>query len=219
MSAPDKPLRADAERNRRRILDAANDLFSERGLGVTLNDVAHHAGVGVGTVYRRYPDKEHLIDALFDERIGQLAAIVSAHLEDPDPWHGLVAAITELLELQERDAGFKELLLSSNHGYPGIVRMRDELAPITAQLIARAKAAGSLRPDVERQDFPLIQIMLGAIIDCSREVAPGLWRRYLDMLLQGMRAEPSAPAEFVTPVPSMEVMPQVMRAWRPPRRD
>jgi AcrR family transcriptional regulator len=219
MSTSEKPLRADAERNRRRILDAAAELFSERGLGVTLNDVAHHAGVGVGTVYRRYPDKEHLIDALFEERIGELAAIVAAHLDDPDPWHGLVTAITDLLELQERDAAFKELLLSSTYGHPGIVRMRDQLAPITAQLVARAKAAGTLRPDVERQDFPLIQIMLGSIIDCSREAAPGLWRRYLEMLLQGMRAEPEPPAEFDTPVPSMDVMPQVMQAWRPPRRD
>src|SRR6058998_191476 len=68
VTATDHPLRKDAERNRQRILDAARELFAERGLGVTLNDVAHHAGVGVGTVYRRFPDKEVLIDTLFQEQ-------------------------------------------------------------------------------------------------------------------------------------------------------
>jgi AcrR family transcriptional regulator len=218
VNTPAKPLRADAERNRRRILDAAAELFGERGLGVTLNDVAHHAGVGVGTVYRRYPDKAHLVDALFEDRVGTLAAIVRAHLGNPDPWDGLVGALSDLLEVQETDAAFKELLLSSAYGHPGIVRMRDQLAPITAELVARAKAAGTLRADIERQDLPLIQIMLGAVIDCSREAAPGLWRRYLELLLQGMRAQPGPPSALETPVPSMDVMPRVMQSWRPARR-
>jgi AcrR family transcriptional regulator len=72
----DRPLRKDAERNRRRILDAARELFAERGLGVTLNDIAHHAGVGVGTVYRRFPDKSRLIEELFEQQIGELVALM-----------------------------------------------------------------------------------------------------------------------------------------------
>src|SRR5579884_684684 len=75
MATVERPLRKDAERNRRRILDAAAELFTERGLGVTLNDIAHHADVGVGTVYRRFPDKELLIDALFEERFAEFVAL------------------------------------------------------------------------------------------------------------------------------------------------
>src|SRR5579875_1512745 len=79
-----KPLRKDAERNRRRILDAARELFAERGLGVTLNDVAHHAGVGVGTVYRRFPDKTVLIESLFEERLEEIAERLRTAVADPD---------------------------------------------------------------------------------------------------------------------------------------
>src|SRR5438270_6695856 len=89
MATIERPLRKDAERNRRRILDAAAELFAERGLGVTLNDIAHHADVGVGTVYRRFPDKDVLIDALFEERVEEMIALAEEALQDADPWRGL----------------------------------------------------------------------------------------------------------------------------------
>jgi AcrR family transcriptional regulator len=218
MSTVHKPLRADAERNRRRILDAAAELFSERGLGVTLNDVAHHAGVGVATVYRRYPDKDVLIDALFDERVDELVQIIGARLADPDPWNGLVGALADLVELQEGDAGLTELLLSSRRGRGGIAGLRERIAPLLGQLIERGKAAGVVRGDIERQDLAVIQIMLSAVINCSRDIAPGLWRRYLEILLQGLRAEPSAPRELATPAPPPDQMRQVLQSWRPPQR-
>src|SRR5437763_16612288 len=87
-TAVERPLRKDAERNRQRILDAAAELFTQRGLGVTLNDIAHHADVGVGTVYRRFPDKELLIDALFEDRVEEFVVLAEESLADPDPWHG-----------------------------------------------------------------------------------------------------------------------------------
>ncbi len=97
----ERPLRRDAERNRRLILDAARELFEQRGLGVTLNDIAHHAGVGVGTVYRRFPDKEQLIDALLEDRIADLVGSAREGALDPDPWHGL----TTFLERSPRAPG------------------------------------------------------------------------------------------------------------------
>src|SRR5579862_1591321 len=112
-STADRPLRADAERNRRRIMDSARALFAERGLDVTLNDIAHHAGVGVGTVYRRFPSKDDLIDALFEDGVSRIAGIAREGLEDPDPWNGFVSTLERLLELQEADRGLKELLTST----------------------------------------------------------------------------------------------------------
>src|SRR3954462_1928388 len=76
----DRPLRRDAERTRQRILEAAREAFAEGGLAVTLDEIAHRAGVGVGTVYRRFPDKEELIDALFEERMGELVALAETSL-------------------------------------------------------------------------------------------------------------------------------------------
>src|SRR5258708_21041614 len=109
----ERQQRRDAGPNRRRILDAAAELFTERGLGVTLNDVAHHADVGVGTVYRRFPDKELLIDALFEERVGEMLALAEKALANTDPWEGLAGFVTRGLMLQARANGLKHLLLGS----------------------------------------------------------------------------------------------------------
>src|ERR1700716_3313129 len=135
MSTIERPLRKDAERNRQRILDAARELFTQRGLGVTLNDIAHFAGCGVGTVYRRFPDKEQLIDALFEERVGELLARAEAALTNPDPWDGLVGFLEYGLELQARDRGLKELLLSTDKGRARVASVRERLVPMVAQLI------------------------------------------------------------------------------------
>src|SRR5262249_42662504 len=97
---PPRPLRRDAERNRLRILDAARELCAERGLEVTLDDVAHRAGVGVGTVYRRFPDKEQLIDALFEERLVEFSAIGEEALAAEDPLEGLGSFLERMIELQ-----------------------------------------------------------------------------------------------------------------------
>lgn len=214
----ERPLRADAERNRRRVMDAARELFAQSGLDVTLNDIARHAGVGVGTVYRRFPNKETLIEALFEERVGEIVAIARAGLEVADPWEGFVGAITSILALQEADRALKELMLSSEERRERVNHIRALMAPIVAELIARARDAGELRADVVAQDFPLVQIMLGAVIDVDRDHAPGLWRRYLEIILQGLRAAPQTPAPLSVAAPDWENMGLVLAAWRPPRR-
>lgn len=188
-----KPLRKDAERNRQRILDAAAELFTERGLGVTLNDIAHHADVGVGTVYRRFPNKELLIDALFEQRVEEIAQLAAECLEDPDPWRGLTGFLERGLELQARDRGLKQLLLGTPQGCSRVGGVRERMLPLVNALATRARDAGALREDIEVEDLPVTQWMLGAVVDYGRDVKPDLWRRYLRVMLRGMRAEPTAP--------------------------
>jgi AcrR family transcriptional regulator len=212
---PGRPLRRDAERNRRRILEAAREVFAAEGLSASLDDIAHHAGLGVGTVYRRFPDKEQLIDALFDERLAEVHAVAEEALAHEDPWEGVVQFFERSVELQARDRGLKELLLGSHHGRDRVAHARDRMAPMVIAICERAKAAGALRPDVEGQDFPLLQLMLGTVIDCSRDVEPELWRRFLALLLDGLRA-PGGDLP-VAAVP-LERIAEVMRAWRPPAR-
>jgi AcrR family transcriptional regulator len=197
----ERPLRKDAERNRRRILDAATELFTERGLSVTLNDIAHHADVGVGTVYRRFPDKELLIDALFEERIEEMLALAEQALQASDPWQGLVGFIEQSLELQARDKGLKQLLLGTPQGCARVGGVRERMLPLVSTLVLRARDAGQLRADVEPEDLAVTQWMLGAVVDYGRDVKPELWRRYLHLLLRGLRAEPQ-PAEPL-PVPPL----------------
>ena len=185
-----KPLRVDAERNRQRILDAARELFAERGLGVTLNDIAHHAGVGVGTVYRRFPDKTKLIDDLFEQRIEDLVGFMDEAVADPDPWHGITVFLERALELQASDRGVKELLTGMPDGLERLSRIRDRLFPLGAQVVRRAHESGQLRQDIEPQDLPIVQLMITTLIDAARDVDPDLWRRYLQIVLRGLSAQP-----------------------------
>src|ERR687889_852635 len=98
-----RPLRADAERNRARILAAASEVFAERGLDVSLDDIAAHAGVGVGTVYRRFPDKDALIDALFEDKIADVERVAREALEIEDPWEGFETFMRAVCRLQAED--------------------------------------------------------------------------------------------------------------------
>src|SRR5262249_16287312 len=134
-SAPDveRPLRRDAERNRQRILAAARELFAERGLEVTLDDVAHPAGLGVGTVARRFANREALVEALFEEKFDQLVRLADDAAREPDPWQGLVGFLTSMTEAVAGDRGLHEVLVSSAYGRDRVARARDRMIPVIGQ--------------------------------------------------------------------------------------
>ena len=210
-----RPLRADAERNRQLLLAAARELFAARGLHVSLDEIAKHAGVGVGTAYRRFGSRSKLIEALFDERLEQMVALAEECLEIEDPWESLAAFIERSTELQASNRGLKEILLGSAEGRQQIAGIRRRMQPLGTRLVERAQRAGALRADFVPQDLPMIQIMLGGIADASASVDPDLWRRYLSLILAGMRSEGElggAPLDW-------KAMAGVMNGWRPPRRD
>jgi AcrR family transcriptional regulator len=188
----DRPLRKDAERNRRRILEAARELFAEEGLHVTLDAVAARAGVGVGTVYRRFADKEALIDALFEARIAEVVDVAERALASEDPWAGIVQFFDEAMELHVADRGLKELIFSTAHGRDRVCGARERIKPIVTRVVERAKESGALRPDFQTTDVPVIQLMLTAVMEYAGDVDVGLWRRCLVLVLDGMRAEPGA---------------------------
>lgn len=196
MVAGPRPLRRDAERNRERIIAAARELFARDGLDVTLDAVAAHAGVGVGTVYRRFADKEELIDAIFEARIAEIAGLAEAGLAVADPWDGLVGFLEAAIELHAADRGLKAVLLSAEHGHERVARGRDRIAPFVTRLVERAQEAGRLRPDAETTDIPLIQFMLGAVAEYTRDVEPQMWRRMLTLVLDGLRPSRAGAAEL-----------------------
>jgi AcrR family transcriptional regulator len=218
LTEPDKPLRRDAERNRQRILDAARELFAEEGLGITLNDIAHHAGVGVGTVYRRFPDKSELIEELFEQRLEDLVALARGALDDPDAWHGLKTFLRRALELQANDRGVKDLITASTDGLHRVAKIRARLLPIGLELVRRARESGQIRADVEATDLPIIQLMLSTLIDASRDGSPDLWRRYLGIITRGLSAHPDQEPELGTPPLPPEQVDHVMSFLKPARR-
>src|SRR4051794_9823676 len=182
-----RPLRADAERNRERILAAAAEVFADRGLDVPLDDIAAAAGVGVGTVYRRFPDKDALIDALFEVKIGHAVDLARECAEIEDPWEGFERFLRGMCAMNAEDSGFKEALLSRDRGRERVAAARDQIAPIAIGLLRRAQAAGVVRDDLGPFDVPIMHLCVGQVADRTREVAPDYWGRILTVLLDGIR--------------------------------
>ena len=198
-----RPLRKDAERNRQRILRAAAEVFTERGLEATLDDVAHHAGVGVGTVYRRFPDKASLADALFEERIDLLADLAEQAYAQPDAWDGLVSFMERAAEMMAGDRGLRQMLMFAANGHDRVSYARDRMRPAVGRLVKRAQAAGQVRGDLGATDIPVIEFMLSVTAEYVRDVRPGIWRRYLALWLDALQ-----PArDSYTPLPVPELTP------------
>jgi AcrR family transcriptional regulator len=216
VTSDSRPLRADAARNRERILAAAAEVFADRGLDVSLDDVARHAGVGVGTVYRRFPTKEALVEALFEAHVEALAALAAKAVSYADSWDGLVAVLTEVCELQAGNQGFREILLSTTYGQQTAARARERLAPVIAAALEKARAEGYLRADIVPVDMILIEFMVGGVADYTKHV-PGAWRRYLEIVVDGLRARPDLTPPATPPL-SSEDLDLSMTKWRPSRR-
>ncbi len=203
-----RPLRRDAERNRQRILCAASEVLAERGLDATLDDVAHKAGVGVGTVYRRFPGKEALIGALFDDRLSSLVAIGERALAEPDPWTGLVSYLEAAAELLTADRALRQILMFTAFGRDQAARARAQLQPVVTRLVSRAQDAGCVRADLRATDVPFAVFMLAAAADYARPVRPATWRRYLALLLDSLPPARSA----TTPLPEPPLSPAEMQS-------
>lgn len=219
MSAPEKPLRRDAERNRQLILQAGRELFAERGLAVSLDDIASRAGVGVGTVYRRFATRDDLVDALFHDRIDELVANADEALQLDDPWKSIEHLLFGYMEIQAGDRSFGPVVMTNAHGRGGLDRARVQLKPRVDEIIKRAKEAGVVRPDLEATDIPMIILTVGQLQNAARDVAPDAWRRHLTIILDGLR--PSRDDTLELPAPALDPMdvPQIMHAaFAPPGR-
>jgi AcrR family transcriptional regulator len=208
------PLRADAERNRQRLLAAAKELFKTRGLDVTLDDVARHAGVGTGTAYRRFPNKDALIDALMTDRIAEIGQIARECLDEPDPWIGLTSFFHRALALQAADRGLKEVLFTPGRGRERSNHARRQIAPVVTKLVGRALDAGVVRSDMATTDVAVINYMLNMVVDLGRHIEPDLYKRYLTIVLDGLR-----PRDDLTPLPIDALDPgefqDALARWKP----
>jgi AcrR family transcriptional regulator len=203
-----RPLRRDAERNRERIMAAAEEVFTERGLEVSLDEVARQAGVGVATVYRRFPTKEDLVEALFVSRIEEVAALAERAGQAADPWTGLVSFMIGAAEMMAENRGLRQMMMYSSYGRDKVWYARQRNAPLVTKLVQRAQAAGQLRMDVQPTDIPFIVFVLTDAAQFAREVRPDLWRRYLTLVFDGLRPD----REGVTPLPAAALSPEEFAA-------
>jgi AcrR family transcriptional regulator len=182
--------RSDAIKNRARLLAAAREVFVERGLSVTLDEIARHAGVGVGTMYRNFPSKPELIDAVYRDRAEQLDRIVDEALAQEDSWDGLVLYVERMNTFLDADRGLRAMVMTTREGAETWAEGRMKRSPRVHKLIARAKKDGYLRPDAERSDLFLIDVMIDAVRDYTANVDAEQWHRCLVLVLEGLRSRP-----------------------------
>ncbi|MFB7723011.1 MULTISPECIES: TetR/AcrR family transcriptional regulator [unclassified Nocardia] len=186
---PPRRLRADAARNQQRIIAAARELFADRGLEVTLDDVAERAGVGVGTVYRRFANKQELILEVFDAMVTELAAAVELALHHPDPWQGLVELFEYSCRHMSINRGFGEVVLELHDSMDRFTAMKERVRPGMQAVIRRAKEAGALQPDIEAGDFFAMVNMVDGVAGFARPVNTEVWQRYMALVLNGVRGD------------------------------
>ncbi|ANA97147.1 transcriptional regulator [Mycolicibacterium phlei] len=179
-----RPQRADAVRNHARLLQAANEVFAKRGLGVTLDDVAHHAGVGVGTVYRHFAGKDELINAVFEQNFAAMAEAADEATTGEEPWQALVEYFEFACERMAGSRGMTEVL--NRGGCDQVTAQHLRIEAAVATLVQRAQSSGSLRPDAHPDDFFGVVFSVGALADVTRQINPDAWRRHLALLLDGL---------------------------------
>lgn len=187
-----RPLRRDAELNRQRIIEAARAEFAARGLAATFDDIAQRAGVGVGTVYRRFPTKEALLEVALEEHMEQHARLAEEALDAPTGWAGLTMFLSRAAEMHAADRGLRDVALGADIEIRHLERARDKIEPYVRQLVARAQAEGSLRDDLVMEDLPLLMMMISELAYHGHVVTPGFYQRYLQLLIDGLRRSPDA---------------------------
>lgn len=186
--APPRALRADAQRNRASVLDGARTAFREEGVDADMASIAHRAGVGVGTVYRHFPTKEALLEALTLDHFERLAEIAEGiEAQAVDPWTAVERHVWQSANYTAEDFGMCEVLSRAPPtiaGMPAAQRLRQA----SWRIVEKAKAAGVLRDDATADDIPLMMCGFGRIAAAARAGAPMDWRRYLQIMVDGLRA-------------------------------
>lgn len=191
------PLRRDAQRNRERIVAATRAAFQERGLDVGVDEIARRAGVGMGTLYRHFPNKDALIDAIVDARFAELTEAAEQALEAPRAWDGLDGFLTAAVELQAVDRGFKDALAARGGDAQRVKTARRKLHAAIQRLVDRGHEERALRPDLAGEDIIVLLWATARIIERTADVGAEQARRFIAMHLDGLR-----PSAATTPPPA-----------------
>jgi AcrR family transcriptional regulator len=190
MAGPDgvRPLRVDAARNRDAILDAARAAFAELGADVPLEEIARRAGVGIATLYRRFPTRHDLVAAAFEPKMRAYVQATEVAAAELDPWTAFSGYVRSVCAMQAADAGFADVLSLTFPASAVVDRqLRDATAGV-ADVVERAKAAGQLRPDFAMEDLVLVLMANAGVVNVTKRHAPAAWERLVTYLLDAFRA-------------------------------
>jgi AcrR family transcriptional regulator len=192
-------LRADAAHNRQRIVEVARELFATRGIDVPMAAIARHAGVGIATLYRRFPTKGALISEVFADQFATCLAEVEAALADPDPWHGFCSVIEKVSAMQAVDRGFSVVFSAELPDTIDLAAASERVVEGFGRVIRRAQRSGQLRGDFRTDDLGLLMLANSGVTARTAEAAPAASRRLVAYLLDSFRADRSEPVRPLPP--------------------
>jgi AcrR family transcriptional regulator len=207
--------RSHARRNHEVLVATAREVFAERGVEASLEEIARRAGVGIGTLYRHFATRDALIEAVFERRIGAFVAIAEQAADEPDAWQAFTGLLEQMLELQSGDRMLKDVLWRSAPGAERAESARAQLRGLFEQVLERAHAQGRLRADFGFPDLAVLLWSFAPLIEASGEVGSNVWARHLHLVLDGLRADSATPQS--EPPLSDETM-RVLRERRLGRR-
>ena len=172
---------------------SARELFASQGVDVSVEEITRHAGVGMGTLYRHFPTKEELIDAVLEDSFAELVELAERAAAEEDAWAGFASFLEQALERHAANRGLKDVVASSGHGRQRAQAIRARIQPLLSRLVERAQEQGTLRSDFTPEDLPLVFWTASRVIEMTATVAPDRWRRYLGLVLDGLRAPAATP--------------------------
>ena len=211
-----RPLRRDAERNRQLIIGAAKVVFAQRGLDASLDEIAKEAGLGVGTVYRRFPNRDALIDALSADVLSSIERLADEALAMPRAWDGLRHFMSSMLESQTADKGLRDVMIARhmvNSEQEDVVRAK--LEPALDDIVRRAQEEGDLRPDATATDIGVLEVAALGIAEFTASQSSEVWRRHLSILLDGLRARPDGGnSALEQPALNADQIDECMHGWK-----
>ncbi|MBV9795544.1 MAG: TetR/AcrR family transcriptional regulator [Actinobacteria bacterium] len=195
-------LRSDAERNRAQIIKAARAAFAESGLEAPLHGIARRAGVGIGTLYRRFPTRGALIAAAFAAEMEEFAAAVDDAVAEPDPWTGFCRYVETMTRMQARDPGFRDLVTLSSPAAGEFETLHRRTYAGIKTLVERAQRAGALRADFVPEDIVMLLMANQGVIMGTARTAPRTQPRLVAYLLQAFAASGAGAPPPLPPPPS-----------------
>lgn len=182
MSSGERVLRADAERNRRRLLDAAEKLFRERGLDVGVAEIAEAAGVGRGTLFRNFPTKQDLIAAIVIVRMSEASERARSRLDSPDAGGALFEVLEDIVGAQQLNRALFDAIADTFLADAGIRAAHAEVVDVMEQLLSRAKEAGAVRSDIGAIDVLMLLKGVCEAAAAFAHVEPEIVARQLDLV-------------------------------------